>query len=1161
MDKAGDDDTGHKTTASTDKKLEKIVKGSVAEAKLLTNVGTEMTYQLPLGASSNFMPMFDQLDEQVGSESIITYGVSITTMDAVFLLVARGETQDKPLLKSAQQEADTVAAYKDEMEKSARSKMDLETEGLFVRHVGALFRKRAMNFKRDKKAWCCTTILPSVFVLIGFLLYAFVSPTRDLGPLVLDLEDYNVDVDTVPRNPIAFSEGDVFSCQPGRCIYEFPVVALNVTDELYYFCGVNGYIGNGTSCSLQSYESTIDQITEAGAEPAAATADTVNDTSHSLFDSAAAFAATQYGGIFYRHDTSSIIEADVDSTGLFNLYFDDAIDFGDIDLETLGPFLEQSGINASEIDIDALLNAAQEIEGVVDNLFPDIPDVVGLPYSEAVIGVCLDRLGNYTTQANCIDFDGIGYVLQYNFTALHVAPLYQTLADEALVREGTGDPDFKIQTTIHPLPITNVEASIGAADDAFTAWFLIILSFPFIAGSFATFVVAERESKAKHLQTVAGVKPVAYWLSSWLWDVANYQIPCWITVALMFIFSVDIMTTSDGGTFGGVLTLLILFGPAAASFSYLLSFLFSSPSICNLFIIITSFLVAFGGTLATFILRLIGADPSNPRESLTLAAEIVEWILRLCPSFCLGRGLYSAINLQSISFLEGKPITVWDDAAILYDVIFLGLESVDEWSANPRAVTLWKSFVKIVSCQWICSSDYDYHSEDSATEAALDDDVAAEEKRVLTGGANDDLIVMSQLTKIYDTGKKAVNSVSLGIPPGQVFGLLGVNGAGKTTTMAMLTAEFPPTSGDATLAGYSVTQEPEKTRRRVGYCPQFDAHFSNLTGREHVELYASVKGVPRNLVKQAASYKLAEVGLSESDSDRLSAGYSGGMKRRLSLATATIGNPGIVFLDECSTGVDPVARREIWAMISNMVSGGNVPPEERTSVILTTHSMEECEALCPRIGIMAGGRLRCLGSAQHLKSKYGEGYQVEMKVKVVEETDEDYQSNLSSFAKVAGIKPTEQGATDASNYEQTFLDLNQTVTALTEVSGDDFLASKLNENDPIGYVIFKEAGSRNGVDLCSLAEFATTELRMRHLQDFISENYPENVLRERQDTKARYEVNSKEELHIGSIFGAIEQNKERLMVTEYGVSQTSLEQIFNQFAAQAESEKQGTSDR
>jgi ATP-binding cassette, subfamily A (ABC1), member 3 len=115
--------------------------------------------------------------------------------------------------------------------------------------------------------------------------------------------------------------------------------------------------------------------------------------------------------------------------------------------------------------------------------------------------------------------------------------------------------------------------------------------------------------------------------------------------------------------------------------------------------------------------------------------------------------------------------------------------------------------------------------------------------------------------------------------------------------MAMLTAEFPPTSGDATLAGFSVTKEPEKTRRRVGYCPQFDALLMNLTGREHVELYASIKGVPLALVKEAASLKLAEVGLSEKDSDRLAAGYSGGMKRRLSLATATIGNPSIVFLD------------------------------------------------------------------------------------------------------------------------------------------------------------------------------------------------------------------------------------------------------------------------
>jgi ABC-type multidrug transport system ATPase subunit len=110
--------------------------------------------------------------------------------------------------------------------------------------------------------------------------------------------------------------------------------------------------------------------------------------------------------------------------------------------------------------------------------------------------------------------------------------------------------------------------------------------------------------------------------------------------------------------------------------------------------------------------------------------------------------------------------------------------------------------------------------------------------------------------------------------------------------MAMLTAAFPPTCGDATLAGYSLRSEPEKTRRRIGYCPQFDALLQNMTGREHVEMYAQIKGVPD--FRAAASAKLAQVGLSQKDSDRLSSNYSGGMKRRLSLACATIGQPELV---------------------------------------------------------------------------------------------------------------------------------------------------------------------------------------------------------------------------------------------------------------------------
>ena len=373
--------------------------------------------------------------------------------------------------------------------------------------------------------------------------------------------------------------------------------------------------------------------------------------------------------------------------------------------------------------------------------------------------------------------------------------------------------------------------------------------------------------------------------------------------------------------------------------------------------------------------------------------------------------------------------------------------------------------------------------------------------------------------------------------------------------MGILTGEFPPTSGDATLAGFSVTREPHMTRRRVGYCPQFDAHFSNMTGREHVELYAAIKGVPSNLVSKAVDQKLAEVGLSDFDSERVSSGYSGGMKRKLSVACATIGQPQLVFLDEPSTGMDPVARRDLWAVISDMVSGGSIPDEERTSVILTTHSMEECEALCPRIGIMANGRLSCLGSAQHLKTRFGQGFQVELKTKIVDPADEDYLDILSRFSSFLGSSQD----TEAGVIPEVHLNAAQAQAALRHLTNDDFLSSKVTLEDPTGYVIFKAASSGLGCSLEELASFASSELRMVGLSKFFETHFPVFVLRERQDTKARYEVASAG-VRISSIFGKLEAEKDNLRLSDYGVSQTSLEQVFNMHAAEAEKLKHGGND-
>jgi ATP-binding cassette, subfamily A (ABC1), member 3 len=387
---------------------------------------------------------------------------------------------------------------------------------------------------------------------------------------------------------------------------------------------------------------------------------------------------------------------------------------------------------------------------------------------------------NYSSPSDCSRFKGYEYVIQYNFTAIHVAPLFQSFADQALVRYATGNPSVTISTTIAPLPITKPEESFGAAEDLTLVWFLIMLVFPFIGGSFASFVVYERESKAKHLQTVAGVEPTSYWISTFLWDTLNYQIPLWIIVALMFIFKVDALTTTENNTLSGVIAILFLYGPASAGYAYCISFAFTSPSLCFIFLVVSSILIGFGGPLAIFILLIIGNG--SPGSNLTNVAHILEWVLRPFPAFCLGKGLFFVINTQTISFFEGDPnqsLSAWNKSILLIDAIFLVMEMIgytalavylDKWSSNPRVMGYFNTFLGYLCCSRASSGP------DITTALPDDDDVLAEQDRVLSGGSNSDLVVLSQLSKTYSNGKIAVNQLSLGIPHGECFGLLGING-------------------------------------------------------------------------------------------------------------------------------------------------------------------------------------------------------------------------------------------------------------------------------------------------------------------------------------------------------------------------------------------------
>jgi len=222
-----------------------------------------------------------------------------------------------------------------------------------------------------------------------------------------------------------------------------------------------------------------------------------------------------------------------------------------------------------------------------------------------------------------------------------------------------------------------------------------------------------------------------------------------------------------------------------------------------------------------------------------------------------------------------------------------------------------------------------------------------------------------------------VDKLSFCLEYGECFALLGVNGAGKTTTFKALTSEHPVTSGDIFIDGMELTSNFQKVRNLIGYCPQFDAIFEYMTVYENLEFYAKVKGIPSDRVDQMIKTLIHELNLSEYEKI-VSGTLSGGNKRKLSVGIAMIGNPPIVLLDEPSTGMDPQARRFMWSVIHKISTRS-----KKSSVILTTHSMEEAETLCRRMGIMVAGQFKCIGSSQAIKNKYGSGFEIDLRVQLM----------------------------------------------------------------------------------------------------------------------------------------------------------------------------------
>uniref|UniRef100_H0VCA2 ATP binding cassette subfamily A member 3 n=1 Tax=Cavia porcellus TaxID=10141 RepID=H0VCA2_CAVPO len=512
----------------------------------------------------------------------------------------------------------------------------------------------------------------------------------------------------------------------------------------------------------------------------------------------------------------------------------------------------------------------------------------------------------------------------------------------------------------------------------------LLFAMAFLASTFSILAVSERTVQAKHVQFVSGMHVATFWLSALLWDLISFLIP--ILLLLVVFRAFDVRAFIQDGHAADMLLLLMLYGWAIVPLMYLLSFFFSGAS--TAYTRLTIFNILSG--IATFLMVTIMRIPALKLEELSRTLDHVFLVL---PNHCLGMAVSSFYEnyetrryctssdvathyckKYNIEYQEnfyawsmpgvGRFVTSMATSGCVYLTLLFLIETNLLWRLRTFVCAFWR--------RWMLA---ELHSRTSVVPEDLD--VAQERNRVLTPGLDsllDTPLIIKELSKVYEqqTPLIAVDRISLAVQKGECFGLLGFNGAGKTTTFKMLTGEETITSGDAFVGGHSISSDIGKVRQRMGYCPQFDALLDHMTGREMLVMYARLRGIPERLIGACVENTLRGL-LLEPHANKLVRSYSGGNKRKLSTGIALIGEPAVIFLDEPSTGMDPVARRLLWDTVARARESGK-------AIVITSHSMEECEALCTRLAIMVQGQFKCLGSPQHLKSKFGSGYSLQAKV-------------------------------------------------------------------------------------------------------------------------------------------------------------------------------------
>nr|XP_053628635.1 phospholipid-transporting ATPase ABCA3-like [Cherax quadricarinatus] len=615
-----------------------------------------------------------------------------------------------------------------------------------------------------------------------------------------------------------------------------------------------------------------------------------------------------------------------------------------------------------------------------------------------------------------------GLRMLYQSIPYHTPGVSTSLVTNALLRAATNSTEHSITTSNRPLPPNR---TWQIKDDNTSASALVYsmvmpLALALLSASFIVFPLQERETKAKQVQVMTGTPVWLLWTTTFLWDYITYLVSAIIVFIIFMIWDSKKYFTL-GEAPGALFLLLLLYGWGSIPLAYLFSLPFQTSAsgfavlaLVNIIAVLQHYCLPYGSLLyptysaSTGFMHLVNTSAYNSQCELfnkTIKTELCNTLneylpynafMKCCP-MCAEVGHKKCFEEKSYFMLDKYAMAPDLLTLFINGVVFFAILVVIEAGYTSIFSKMWWRVRGRVEAQVNAGDEVD-KDEDVAAEVALVNTMLQRRNVQATDVPDDATLLVCGLSKQFmSSTHPAVNNISFRVGRGECLGLLGVNGAGKTTTFRMLTGDEKPSGGDAMIDNISLLGRTSTFVQKIGYCPQFDAILGELTGLEMLTLVGRLRGVSEGRMKHTVRSLVSLVGLTEC-AERPSSTYSGGNRRKLSTAMALVGSPPLVFLDEPTSGVDPASRRRVWAAIRKAIDNGQ-------SVVLTSHSMEECEALCSRIIIMSRGTLRCVGSTTHLKAKFGQGYSLHVKLRTYAQ-DKDWQKADEAVydAKVADLK-------------------------------------------------------------------------------------------------------------------------------------------------------------